>query len=166
MKKTSIAVLFLFALMQVSGQNTVGLPDVVNHPKKVYGGGLQNWDISQDEAGNIFVANNEGLLSFDGRYWALHPLPNRTIVRSVQVGRNGKIFVGGQDELGYFEPDKSGRLIYKSLLNKIPANELAFGDVWDIIQINQDIWFRSPKRIFKYSGSAMAVFPAASEWGF
>jgi ligand-binding sensor domain-containing protein/DNA-binding CsgD family transcriptional regulator len=166
MKKSCIAVFLLITLLKVSGQNTVGLPDVVNHPKKVYGGGLQNWDISQDEAGNIFVANNEGLLSFDGRYWALHPLPNRTIVRSVQVGRNGKIFVGGQDELGYFEPDKGGRLIYRSLLNKIPANELAFGDVWDIIQINQDIWFRTAKRIFKYSGSAMAVFPAASEWGF
>ncbi len=148
------------------GQNTIGLPDIVNHPKKIYGGGLQNWDISQDASGNIFVANNEGLLSYDGRFWTIHPLPNRTIVRAVLVARNGRIYVGGQDELGFFEADQWGRLVYQSLLPRIPKASRTFGDVWDIVQINQDIWFRSPKLLFKFSGNGMAAFPASSEWGF
>ena len=29
-------------IFQSNGQNTIGLPDIVNHPKKSYGGGLQN----------------------------------------------------------------------------------------------------------------------------
>ncbi len=148
------------------GQNTIGLPDVINYPKKSYGGGLQNWDISQDSSGIIYAANNEGVLSYDGRYWNLHPLPNRTIARSVLAGSDRKVYVGGQDELGYFSPDASGRLQYESLLNKIAESDRSFGDVWDIVQINQDIWFRSAKRIFKYSGSAIATYPASSEWGF
>ena len=147
-------------------QNTIGLPDVTNYPKKSYGGGLQNWDISQDSSGIIYVANNEGLLSFDGRYWNLHPLPNRTITRSVLAGQDLNIYVGGQDELGYFHPDGSGRLRYESLLSKIAESDRSFGDVWDIVQINQDIWFRTAKRIFKFSGSAIATYPASSEWGF
>jgi len=150
----------------VVGQNTIGLPDVVNYSKKTYGGGVQNWDISQDSSGIIYVANNEGLLTFDGRFWALHPLPNRTIVRSVLSGRDQKVFVGGQDELGYFRPDASGRLRYESLLNKLPEKDRSFGDVWDIIQVNQDIWFRSSKKIFKYSGSAIASYEPSSEWGY
>lgn len=148
------------------GQNTIGLPDVVNYTKKVYGGGVQNWDISQDSSGIIYVANNEGLLTFDGRFWTVHQLPNRTIVRSVMTGRDQKIFVGGQDEVGYFRPDASGKLKYESLLNKISERDRSFGDVWDIVQLNQDIWFRSAKKIFKFSGSAMAAYPSSSEWGY
>lgn len=166
MKKTLLRCFLIAWAIPALGQNTIGLPDVVNYPKKNYGGGLQNWDISQDSSGIVYVANNEGLLSFDGRFWNLHPLPNRTIARSVLAGRDHKIFVGGQDELGYFYPDAAGRLKYESLLGKIAEKDRSFGDVWDIVQINQDIWFRSAKRIFKYSGSAMAAYPADSEWGF
>ena len=166
MKKTLLRCFLIVWAIPALGQNTIGLPDVVNYPKKNYGGGLQNWDISQDSSGIVYVANNEGLLSFDGRYWNLHPLPNRTIARSVLAGRDHKIFVGGQDELGYFYPDAAGRLKYESLLGKIAEKDRSFGDVWDIVQINQDIWFRSAKRIFKYSGTAMAAYPADSEWGF
>jgi len=166
MKITLLRWLLLLVGLPVFGQNTIGLPDVVNYPKKTYGGGLQNWDISQDSSGIIYVANNEGLLSFDGRFWNLHPLPNRTIARSVMAGREHKIFVGGQDELGFHYPDGSGRLKYESLLNKIAEADRSFGDVWDIVQVNQDVWFRSARRIFKYSGSAIASYPAASEWSF
>ena len=166
MKKVYFLLICSQILFQSFGQSTIGMPDIVNHPKKSYGGGLQNWDISQDEAGNIFVANNEGLLSYDGRFWTIHPLPNRTIVRAVLVARNGRVYVGGQDELGFYEADAGGKLVYKSLLPKIPSENRKFGDVWDIVQINQDIWFRSPKLLFKFSGSGMAVFPASSEWGF
>lgn len=166
MKKILLRCILLFCALPALGQNTIGLPDVVNYPKKNYGGGLQNWDISQDSSGIIYIANNEGLLSFDGRFWNLHPLPNRTIARSVLAGRDQKIYVGGQDELGYFYPDAAGRLKYESLLGKIAEKDRSFGDVWDIVQINQDIWFRSAKQIFKYSGSAMATYPATSEWTF
>ncbi|MFM7672419.1 MAG: triple tyrosine motif-containing protein [Bacteroidota bacterium] len=166
MKRRHHWVFLLLLAKLVAGQNTIGLPDVINYPKKTYGGGLQNWDIAQDSSGIIYVANNEGMLSFDGRYWTIHPLPNRTIVRSVWVGRNQQVFVGGQDELGVFKPDERGKLQYESLLPKIPQADRRFGDVWDIVQVNQDIWFRSAKWIFKYSGSAMAVYPASSEWGF
>ena len=168
MSMKSLLMCFLGVLSVVSGigQNTIGLPDVVNYSKKIYGGGLQNWDFSQDSSGIIYVANNEGLLSFDGRYWNLHPLPNKTITRSVLASDKQRIYVGGQDELGYFFPDSSGRLRYESLLARIAPADRTFGDIWDIVQVKQDIWFRSAKRIFKFSGTAIAVYPASSEWGF
>lgn len=98
--------LLLFLPMSVLGQNTIGFPEVLNYSRQEYLGGLQNWDIRQDKNGLIYVANNEGLLSFDGKYWSLYPLPNKTIVRSVEIGADQKIYVGGQDELGYFAPGK------------------------------------------------------------
>ena len=62
-------------------QNTIGFPDIINYSKQSYSGGLQNWNIKQDKNGIIYIANNEGLLSFDGKNWNLYTLPNKTIVR-------------------------------------------------------------------------------------
>ena len=66
MKTVLLLIFFPFILFS---QNTIGLPDVINYTKQSYNGGLQNWDIKQDKNGIIYVANNEGLLSFDGTHW-------------------------------------------------------------------------------------------------
>lgn len=166
MKPIALLALLILQLPAAFGQNTIGLPDVVNYSKKSYGGGLQNWDIDQDSSGVIYVGNNEGVLSFDGRFWNLHALPNRTIVRSVLAGPDNRLYVGGQDELGYFSPDKAGKLVYNSLLNIIPKADRSFGDVWDIVRLNNDIWFRCAKVIFRYSGAAIASFQPPTEWAF
>ena len=131
--------IFLFLLLPVFswGQNTIGFPEVINYNRQNYQGGLQNWDIDQDpKSGLLYFANNEGLLSFDGKYWRLYPLPNKTIVRSVKIGPAGKIYVGGQDELGFFSPNESGSLIYKSLVSQLPEKDRVLGDVWEIVPFN------------------------------
>jgi len=162
-----LRILFLL-LLSCTGysQNTIGLPEVINYFKGTYNAGLQNWDIRQDKNGIIYIANNEGLLSFDGRHWNLYPLPNKTIVRSVEIGADNRIYVGGQDELGYFTPGKNGRLSYFSLTKLIPADNSSFGDVWDIIAFKKDIFFRSPNKIFRFSNETVTVFNAPFEWGF
>lgn len=160
--------LFLFLLFPLPGlcQNTIGLPDVINYSKQAYGAGLQNWEIKQDKNGIIYIANNEGLLSFDGKNWNLYPLPNKTIVRSVEVGPDGKIYVGGQDELGYFIPGANGRLQYHSLTSLLPARDKSFGDVWDIVFFRNDIFFRSPNKIFRFINDKATSFQAPGEWAY
>jgi len=96
------------------GQNTLGLPQIINYNKDDYHGGSQTWNISQDSSGKMYFANNEGLISFDGNYWKIYPLPNKTIVRSLSISAN-RIYVGGQDEIGYFSADSKGILKYTSL---------------------------------------------------
>jgi len=152
--------------LKLFSQNTIGLPDVINYSKQSYTAGLQNWDIRQDKNGIIYLANNEGLLSFDGRNWNLYALPNKTIVRSVELGADNKIYVGGQDELGYFSPAANGLLQYHSLTQFIPAKDKSFGDVWDIIAYKKDIFFRSPSKIFRFSNESVATFYPVSEWEY
>lgn len=159
-------IFILFFPLTLLSQNTIGLPDVINYKKQSYNGGLQNWDIKQDKNGIVYFANNEGLLSFDGTYWNLYPLPNKTIVRSVEISSDNKIYVGGQDEIGYFLPGKNGRLTYNSLTKLIPENESSFGDVWDIISVNGSIFFRTTYQIFKLTNQAIAVYTAIKEWSF
>ena len=160
--------LLLLILLPISMycQNTIGLPDVINYSKQLYSAGLQNWDIKQDKNGIIYVANNEGLLTFDGRKWTLHALPNKTIVRSVAISSDNKIYVGGQDELGYFTPAKNGQLQYNSLTQFIPVKDKNFGDVWDIIAFNKNIFFRSGNKIFKFTNESVATYYAPLEWSY
>ena len=163
MKK--ILFLLLLPLFAIS-QNTIGLPDIINYSKLSYNAGLQNWDVKQDKNGIVYFANNEGLLSFDGKNWKLYPLPNKTIVRSVAIGSDHKIYVGGQDELGYFAPNANGNLVYYSLTALIPAKYRSFEDVWDIVSSGSALFFRSPNKIFQYTGGAITVFKAPSEWAY
>ena len=147
-------------------QNTIGFPDIINYSKQTYSGGLQNWHIKQDKNGIIYIANNEGLLSFDGKNWNLYPLPNKTIVRSVEIGSDNKIYVGGQDEIGYFTPDKNGKLQYFSLNQFILPTDKSFGDVWDIVAFNKDVFIRTSHKIFRFINESVATFDASSEWTY
>lgn len=161
-----ICLLLILLPFWALGQNTIGLPDIINYSKQTYAAGLQNWDIRQDGKGIIYFANNEGVLSFDGKYWNLYPLPNKTIVRSIETGAGDRIYAGGQDELGYFSPGRNGNLIFTSLTGLLPENERSFGDVWDICLFKKDIYFRTSGKIFRYSGSTMTVYKAPTEWSY
>ncbi|MBX3239158.1 MAG: hypothetical protein KIT80_10275 [Chitinophagaceae bacterium] len=146
-------------------QNTIGLPAIINHDKQEYTAGTQNWDICQDKNGILYFANNEGLLSFDGVYWKLYPLPNKTIVRSVAIAGDNRIYVGGQDEIGYFSPDARGMLEYHSLKHLIPERNRSFADVWDIVCRGKQVFFRSNNQILQLTGDKVIIYPS-SNWLF
>lgn len=154
----------MFALLCLS-QNTIGLPQITNYTGAQFNAGTQTWGMDQDKKGIIYYANNDGLLTFNGKYWKVYPLPNKTIARSVAIDTvTGKIYVGGQDELGYFFPDKTGNLKYHSLKKFLPENNKQFADIWNIIFFNNAIFFRLTDRIFEFKDSAFRIYNAPGEW--
>lgn len=148
------------------GQNTIGLPQVVNYGINDFRAGAQTWDIKQDKSGRMYFANNEGLLTFDGKYWKLYPQPNKTILRSIAIDNKNRIYVGGQDELGFFAANKNGVLQYTSLKNLIPAAYKIFTDVWDVEILNDAVFFRTADKIFEYKDEVIHTYPASSVWQF
>ncbi len=146
-------------------QNTIGIPNIVNYSKMAYQAGSQNWNIVQDKKGIMYFANNEGLLSFDGTYWRTYPLPNKTIVRSVAIGDDNKIYVGGQKEIGYFSSGANGDIVYTSLNKLLNKNDNDFADVWNICFFDGHVFFRSNKKIFNYHNNKIVVYNS-SNWGF
>jgi hypothetical protein len=71
---------FLFFSFSLFAQE---LPPITNFDPGIYNAGNQNWMISQAPNNHIYVANNLGLLSFNGEQWNLHKVPNASAVRSV-----------------------------------------------------------------------------------
>ena len=150
----------LMTTLTLSGQySNIGTPFIQPYTKQQYRGGTQNWGYAQDQRGILYVANNEGLLEFNGREWTIYPLPNRTIARSVAIDAEGRIFTGGQDEVGYFSPDDRGVLQYHSIKDRIGAGPAArFEDVWDLIATDAGVFFRASDNIYRYYQDSVTVF--------
>lgn len=137
-------------LVWVQGMN-LGVPPIWNFPKTVYHGGTQNWGMAQDSRGVLYVANNEGLLEYTGARWSCYPVANKTVVRSVTVARDGRIFVGAQSEMGYFAPSENGSLRYHSLVPLLPVNERSFEDVWHVVIHGESVFFQTESTVFEYA---------------
>ena len=161
-----MAFLVLQALC-INGQNTIGIPQIINFNKNDFRAGTQTWDIDQDSKGRMYFANNEGLLTYDGTFWKLHPLPNKTIMRSIAIDKNGIIYAGGQGEMGYFVPNERGFLKYISLTPLLPAKERSFADIWEIEIIGESVFFRASERmIMELRNKAISFHPPISGWQF
>lgn len=163
-----IITLLVTACFVVHGysQNTIGIPDIVNYTKSNYNAGTQNRCIAQDKNGVMYFANYDGLLTFDGTFWKIYPLPNKTVIRSLALGKDNKIYVGSQTDFGYFTPSKNGDLIYISLKDLIPEKSKVFTEVWETISFGNDIFFRTRSIIYRFTNNAINVYPTASEWQF
>jgi hypothetical protein len=164
--KVFFFVLAWFSILSTKGQNTIALPEIINYSRQVYNAGTQNWKIAQDRRGIMYFANNEGLLTFDGNFWKKYIIPgNSSGIQSLVIADSNRIYVGAQAEIGYFEPDKNGRLQYTSLNHLIPDTEKDFADVWDVVLHGQDVFFRSFKRIFQLKNGKISVYSDLS-WAY
>lgn len=157
--RRGLPLLFLLGLWELQAQfQSIGYPQVFNHFKTTYHAGTQNWAIQQDPDGVLYVGNNKGLLEFDGATWRLHPLPNRTIVRSLAFGQDGRLYLGSQNDLGYMEFAGNSQRIYHSLVNLIPEKFRNFEDVWKIIPVGDALFFCSQKAVFLFQNEEIRVF--------
>jgi DNA-binding CsgD family transcriptional regulator len=164
MRKLLLTICFI-GLLKGFTQNTIALPGIINYSKQIYNAGTQNWKIVQDKKGIIYAANDECLLSFDGSFWKKYTLPGGTGVRSLAIGNDGRIYIGSQGEIGFFEPGKNGKLEYKSLNELIPDNEKDFTDIWDVIPVGNEVFFRAFRKIFQLQNEKITVFGNAA-WSY
>lgn len=124
-------------------------PLISNYGKEVHQGGTQNWAITSHENGIVYFGNNSGVLIFDGNEWEIVPLPNRTFVRSLCQVENDRLYVGGQNEFGYFSGGVVGKSTYKSLKHLVPEEHSDFEDVWKIVDNGEEIFFCTERAVFR-----------------
>ena len=143
----------MLAIVAVGAESLrAAYPGVRNIPRSVYGAGAQNWDFTQTAGGCIYIANNVGLLEYDGNRWDHYYMPNGTTVRSLlYAGDEERIYAGAYDEFGYFEPGSDGRLKYTSMKPSFEG-ENTMTEFWNIHRIGSTLYFRTDWGIFRYFG--------------
>ena len=136
----------LCASFSVQAQFT---PYFQNFSLSEYNAGNQNWGISRDESGLLYVANNNGLLEYDGLKWYFFELPNKTTIRSV-LAYKGLVFTGSYEEFGYWKKNSKGTLIYNSLSDLVKKDISPNEEIWEILSFKEGIIFRSFQNIYLY----------------
>ncbi|GAA4280715.1 triple tyrosine motif-containing protein [Gaetbulibacter aestuarii] len=124
------------------------LPPIAIYQPKEYNAENQNWSISQSKDHYIYVANNSGLLEFNGARWKLYPSPSG-IMRSVHVIDN-LIYTGCYREFGYWKENNLGTLDYHSISDELNINFFEDEEFWNIIAVDGYILFQSFKSIYIY----------------
>jgi len=109
--------------------------------------------IIEDDRGVMYVGNGSGVLEYDGITWRLISLPNGALALSMARDATGRIWVGGQTELGYLNSDSLGRTVFVSLRDKVPEAHSSFLDVWGTFATDEGIYFRTAGAILRWDGS-------------
>lgn len=165
MRKLFSLFLFFSILFRLESQQ-LGLPFTKFYSSKEYNGGIQNYAISQNQYGLIYAANNFGLLEYDGTSWERYSLPNSTKIRHIHIENNGRIYVAGQGQLGYFRPNETGKLEFISWLRQLPLEHQNVEEVWKVFKINENYIFCTIKRLFIFdsSGNMVDIIESDSEY--
>ncbi len=146
----------------INAQNSLnGLPFIKNYSPQQYKAGIQNWDIAQDKRGIIYLANNYGLLEFDGHEWETYRTRNGGKMRSVALAEDGRIYVGCQGDFGFFFPDRQGRLAYTSLADSLPSTVRNFDEAWSVFIDQDKIFFCTFGRIYVYTPQGFLLVESA-----
>src|SRR6056297_139021 len=137
--------IFLSLNCHVYGQvNRYGQAEIVNYPAEVTNGSEQNWAITQDNRGVLYVGNDdEGVLEYDGSEWRNIPIPNESIVRSLACSEDGTVYVGAVSEIGFLAPDENGDLQYRSLIHHLDSAGRRFFHVWKTYCAEGKVYFQS-----------------------
>jgi diguanylate cyclase (GGDEF)-like protein len=123
--------------------------------------GPQIFDVALHPRGFVLMANNYGLLQFDGTSWRLLPLGHSAVALSVAVGPDGRMFAGGSMTFGEVVEDPGGKLIYQPVEPLLSAKDGKFSDVWQtLVAPSGTAYFRSRERIFVLNnGETRAIAP-------
>ena len=160
--------LLLFLTSSLFSQvKNIGLPEIRNYKRTDYKGGTQNWNIDQDKNGNMYFANNTGLLQFDGSTWTKYNLPTSSDIRCLKIDASGKIFVGGYNEFGYFKANSKGKLEYSSIRKLLirDRNEI-IDNIWKINLYKDEVHFQAFENTYIFKNNKLKVLAPPSRFQF
>lgn len=148
--KFRLIVFIIISALASYGQNNFpfGKVKVKTLSQKDYNGNAQNWDIIQNNDNFLYVANNGGILEFNGEFWTRFEMMNTEHPRSFAKNEDGRIYVGGRGEFGYIDYNEFGKTIYVKISQQVDS--LDFSDIWDIYCLGEHTYFISRNYVFVY----------------
>lgn len=161
-------VLLLCALyaLPLCSEAQMGIPQIENFPpqsyySKDYVSSPQNFAISQDASGLIYIANTSGVMTYDGKEWnILDETKNKRFFKFAKDS-SGRVFTGGLNELGYFAGNEQGKLQFHSLKHLLPDSLQNFKRISRIIAHQGKIFFLGGQHLFRWDGQGFACWQSS-----
>jgi diguanylate cyclase (GGDEF)-like protein len=115
--------------------------------------GSQIFALLRAPDGSLLAANNEGLLRLDGSGWRTWD-PLRGAILGMDDRADGRVFVGGVDDLGYF--DRFGEN-FVSLRDWSKRLGKPFGEFWVVLAGEHATHFVDRERAYRWDGKRMQL---------
>lgn len=120
--------------------------------------------IVQGKNGLVYVADDVGVLEFDGIKWTRLPLPHARVVTALGITDDGEIIVGGSESLlAVFSEGHALRV--KDLGAEVPGGLVGLGHIWEF-KSGKGVWcVRSEPKLICKDSQGMYVLPAEHRFG-
>jgi serine phosphatase RsbU (regulator of sigma subunit)/ligand-binding sensor domain-containing protein len=158
--------LLIYVLCTNFSYSQTGNYYITNYTPANYIASDQNRGIIQDKAGKIYVINSSGLLNYDGEYWKKTLLLNEVRGMSMDVDKNGTIFIGGEGEFGQIRSKKNGDLTYNTLTATLNEKEKDFGYLWYTLCAENKVFFCGNNNFFIYDYNKIKRITAPADSAF
>ncbi|MEO0898654.1 MAG: triple tyrosine motif-containing protein [Bacteroidota bacterium] len=137
--------------------NAQEIPLLSNWPNPGLKAQHQNWSMAQGDDARMYFANSNGLLTFDGQQWETFSLPKNQIVRALGIDAEGRIFVAGYGECGYWQANAKGELVYHSLSETLPYDRISSEEIWKLQIGDGWVLFQSFATLFLYDYDSLKI---------
>ena len=145
-------IICLFTSLTAGAQ---GIPFIRNFTAEEYHANKLNYDVENDENGNVFVANFEGLMYYDHANWRILRTPGISRVTVVVRTSDNTLWVGGYNYFGKIQKKDNGELF----LQRIGAPDLFRGEVNEIFERDGKVRFIvNDGNIYQVDGEKVSVW--------
>jgi serine phosphatase RsbU (regulator of sigma subunit) len=127
-----------------------GVPLMKNYLLEDYPELFHNWQILQGSKGLLYIANDNGIVEFDGVDQRLISLNEQAPVKALAQEPQGKIYVAGNGHLGFLQANAVGKLKYHSFYKQTLKFKVPLPTFTKIIITPHHILFFSPVALYAY----------------
>lgn len=146
--------LFLNLLKAQSGN-----PFVQNFLPGEYQGAANNSGITQNNEGLIFVANNNGILIYDGVSWEYCKRHDEISIFCISKTMDNEIVLGAEDgDIACLEKNARGKYQYRSLLDSIPEESRPHEIIRQILHVGHSTFFLSSDKLIEYRDGRINLY--------
>jgi signal transduction histidine kinase/CheY-like chemotaxis protein/ligand-binding sensor domain-containing protein len=135
-----------------------GRPVIRDFRPTEYRGHPQVFDVVQGHHGFIYIGNQEGMIEFDGARWTHYAMPSAHVYE-LAPSADGRIWAGGNHEIGYFDPNLAGGWTYQSLLPQLPAASLPWGRTVHVRTWRDAVYYSGPRGILRVRNNQFTHWP-------
>ena len=118
---------------------------------------------TQDARGVLYVANGSLVLEYDGTTWRKVPMGaiNRVAALAYDAATD-RVFVGSLTDLGYLAAKPGGERTFVSLLDQLPADQRAVGQILAVYATPAGVFFVSADHVLRWRDGHLRVWPLAA----
>ena len=165
-RRGGVALAFVFALVvniraTPPAADEAGRPVFRNFRPTDYRGNPQVYGLFPAANGLVYLSSEQGINEYDGIRWRRLPAPV-SMIFAMQADAAGRIWIGGQDQFGFFASDTAGGdLVFHSQLASLPAEANPVGRIRSLVVLPDGVYFSMPGQIVRWREGKTCAWPFA-----